>query len=149
MTRSFRLLLAFCTLALAASLAPAQTACERSAGAPDWLPCGPDRVLSAEELRTWLVRPNQPTRMALTGGGSGRKFNLVMHPDSRLDMRVGNGTNFGREWKLVENKLCLRIYGGWKGEFNCGPIELKDGRAWWLDPDDNSRNPIDALAFGS
>ncbi|GAB3659241.1 hypothetical protein GCM10028813_35260 [Ramlibacter alkalitolerans] len=115
-----------------------------------WPPCGPDRVLGESEIRTGLIRPGEPTRIDLTGGVSGRKFVLVLRPDSKLDMSAGGGGYFGRDWKLEDGKLCLRLYQNiWRGQYNCGDLEVKDGRLYWLDKIDASRNLITAVSVGS
>lgn len=147
--RAAALLLAAWTLALPAwSQTP--PACEPAAGAPAWLPCGPDRVLSEADFETYLFKPGQTTQMEMTGGTSGRTFVLQMRPGGKLELSVKGATNFGRDWKLEGNKFCMRAYQGvWNGQFNCGGFEVAQGKLFWLDGSDNSRNPINSVVFST
>jgi hypothetical protein len=134
-------------LAASSFAASAQSSCSPPAGAPSWMPCGPDRALDEAEIRGALFRAGEVTTIHLTGGTSGRKFVLALQPDGKLDMGVAGGANFGRDWKLEGGKLCLRAWQNvWRGQFNCGAVELKESRLSWVEPD--SRNPIDEVKFG-
>jgi hypothetical protein len=134
-----------CLFALAASAqgTPAP-AC-----APGWPPCGADRVLSEDEIRAHLFKAGEVTQMQMKGGTSGRLFKLGFRAEGKLDMAVGNGTNFGRDWKLEGGKLCLRAYQNvWNGQFNCGDVEVKEGKVFWVEVlGDGSRNLIESVSF--
>jgi hypothetical protein len=138
-----RLSLAF-LLCLAGAVAQAQP--DARCGAA---PCGPDRVLSGDEIQAALTRPGEATQLTLTGGTSGRKFALALRPGGKLDMRREAGMDFGRDWKIEDGRLCLRAYQNvWRGQFNCGTVEAKDGQLFWVETlDGGSRNPIDSVTF--
>ena len=112
-------------------------------------PTGADRMLDEAETKAALVKPGEVTRIGMTGGTSGRKFTMLLKPDGALDMRVGTGQNFGRDWKIEGNKFCIRAYAGAPNANTpiCGGLELKDGKVYWVEDRDGSRNPFDAIAF--
>lgn len=136
-----------CTLTMV--LACGQAAAQDAQACPGaWPPCGADRVFAAQELAQRLLHPAEVTRIDMTGGTSGRKFVLLLRPEGKLEMTMGGGGNFGRDWKLEDNKLCLRAYRNvWGGQFNCGVLEVQGGAASWHEAVDGSRNRIDAVSF--
>ncbi len=122
--------------------------CVRQAGAPAWLPCGPDRTLSDAEVSGLLVKDKQVTKLDMTGGSSGRKFFINLHPGGKLELGVVGATNFGRDWKTEGGKLCLRAYQNvWQGQFNCGTFAIADGKLFWVEVADNSKNPITGVSY--
>ena len=130
--------------ALACGHASAQDAQACPAG---WPPCGPDRVLDAQEIGRHLLRAGEGTRIEMTGGTSGRRFVLLLRPDGKLDLSAASG-NVGRDWKLEDGKLCLRAYQNvWGGQFNCGTVQVQGGTAFWVEPAGGSRNRIDKVSF--
>jgi hypothetical protein len=137
------------TLLLLLALAGSQAALAQSTCPAGWPPCGADRVLNEAEIRAHLFKPGEVTRIQMTGGTSGRKFQLGLRPDAKLDLSREGGPNFGRDWKLEGDRLCLRAYQNvWGGQFNCGAVELKDGKVLWVETmGDGSRNPLDAVEF--
>ena len=50
--------------------ASASAPCVAPSGAPQWLPCGPDRILTEEEAKAHFVKEGQVTKVLLTGGQS-------------------------------------------------------------------------------
>lgn len=121
---------------------------DAAACAGAWPVCGPNRVLDEAEIRNSLFRSGQATRIDMTGGTSGRAFVMVLKPDSRLDVTSSGTGNFGREWTLDNGKLCLRLSQNlWQGQFNCGHLEIREGKLYWRDNMDASDNLITAVSF--
>ena len=118
--------------------------CQRPAGVPAWMPCGPDRILSEQELRAVLLDPSRPTRVAMTGGGPARRqYALELLPGGKLALQVGDGANIGRDWKVDTGSLCLRAYQSlWAGAWNCGEVFVQEGGLYWLDEHGGFRNVI-------
>ena len=110
---------------------------------------GPDRTLDAQDVKSALTRSGEVTRIAMTGGTSGRKFTMLLKPDNRLNMNIGGGRDFGRDWKIDGAKFCLRVYDGTpnQNDFKCGTIDLKEARLFWVEDSDSSRNALDSITF--
>jgi hypothetical protein len=122
----------------------ALTCCSAFAQAPAWLPPGPDRVLTEAELLEVFIRPGRKTRIVMTGGATGRKYEIELQPSGELQLAIAGGANIGRDWKVDTGALCLRAYQNqWAGVWNCGSMELQDGRLYWIDEHGNQRNVID------
>ena len=118
--------------------------CPVQPGVPAWMPCGIDRTLEDAELRAVFLRPGRPTRITMTGGGPARQqYEFDLLPDGKLSMKVGDGSNIGRDWKLDTGALCLRAYQNvWAGAWNCGSVFLQQGRLYWQDEHGGLRNVI-------
>ena len=118
--------------------------CPPQPGVPAWMPCGIDRTLEEAELRSVLLRPGQPTRITMVGGGPARpRYEFDLLPDGKLAMKIGEGSNIGRDWKVDTGALCLRAYQNvWAGAWNCGTVFLQQGRLYWQDEHGGHRNVI-------
>ena len=120
-------------------------ACEKAAGAPDWLPCGPDRVLNGAELKQYIVKDGSITRMKIKGGDSGRMFFINFQSDGNMEAGLLDGPNIGKSWALQGEKVCRNYYRFFNGP-QCSSYELKAGILYQIDAD-GSRNPVTAMEF--
>lgn len=128
------------------SFALAQGApCERNPSSPAWLPCGPDRVLTAEDLKQFVLKPDAVTRMQVKGGTSGRQFFANFHPDGKMEAGMSGGANIGRTWTFEGDKVCRNYSQVYRGP-QCGTFELRDGTLFLVDAD-ASRNPVTDMKF--
>jgi len=118
--------------------------CQPAPGAPEWMPCGIDRTLLEEELRSVLLKAGRTTRLAILGGGPSRpRYNIELQPDGKLELKIGEGSNIGRDWKVDTGALCMRAYQNlWAGAWNCGTVFLQQGKLYWQDEHGNFRNQI-------
>jgi hypothetical protein len=114
--------------------APPAAACDRSASAPQWLPCGPDRMLSESDLKTYVIKEGMVTKMVLISGTNGKPFYATFHPDGKLESGFVGGGDFGKSWTMEGNKICRSYYQFFRGP-QCGPFELKEGKLYMVDPD--------------
>jgi hypothetical protein len=143
--------LLMCSGAMAQATAPppaADAACEKKADAPQWLPCGPDRMLSATDLVTYLFKPGKTAKMLVTGVPSGRKLRADFYPGGKFEAGIAGGTNIGKEWKLEGAKLCRAYVGAQfgNGKFDCGNFELSAGNLFLIDGDGN-KSPVTMIDF--
>ena len=125
----------------AAAAAPAP--CVAPAGAPQWLPCGPDRVLTEAEARAHFFKDGQVTKMLLTGGTSGRKFYANFKPGGKLDAGLEGGTNNGKSWKFVDGRLCRDYYRF--SVIHCSVFEVAGGALYLVQ--DGSKDPVTSVEF--
>ena len=123
--------------------APA-AACEARTGAPQWLPCGPDRVFTEAEVKSLLIKEDAITKMVVTSGKSGKRFFIHFKPGGKLDSGPDGGTNFGKSWKFKGNQVCRDYYR--IAQVDCGVFELQ-GSTLYLVDDDGARSPVNALEF--
>jgi len=123
--------------------APA-AACEARTGAPQWLPCGPDRVFTEAEVKSLLIKEDAITKMVVTSGKSGKRFFIHFKPGGKLDSGPDGGTNFGKSWKFKGNQVCRDYYR--ITQVDCGVFELQ-GSTLYLVDDDGARSPVNALEF--
>lgn len=141
--------LVVCALAhLSASAQTSAESCTRAPSAPDWLPCGPDRILSEADLKAYIFKPNQAVKMLVTGVPSGRKFRVDFYPGGKFEAGLTGGPNIGKEWKLDGAKLCRAYYGAQfgNGRFDCGPFELAENVLYLVDGEGN-KSPVTSLEF--
>jgi hypothetical protein len=135
-----------CQPAAAAAPAPAPTAeCERPAGAPSWLPCGPDRVLNEADLKQYILKDGWTTRTQVKGGDSGKMYFMNLLPDGGMEAGMLGGQNIGKSWTLQGGKMCRNYYRVFTGP-QCNTFELKAGVLYLVDAD-SSRNPLTAMEF--
>jgi hypothetical protein len=125
-----------------ASIAPA---CERSPNAPQWLPCGPDRILNESDLKTYVVKDGLVTKMLITGGTSGKAYFVNFHPDGKLESGYKGAADIGKSWTLNGGNICRTYYTVYRGP-QCGPFELKGGTLYLVDPD-QVRSAVTAVEF--
>lgn len=123
---------------------PAPAACEARAGAPQWLPCGPDRVLTEAEIKSMLIKDDAVTKMLVTSGKSGKRFFVHFRPGGKLESGPEGGANFGKSWKFNGNQVCRDYYR--IAQVDCGTFELQ-GTTLYLSDDDGSRSPVNTLEF--
>ena len=123
---------------------PAPVSCEARAGAPQWLPCGPDRVFSEAEVKSQLIKEDAISKMVVTSGKSGKRFFVHFKPAGKLDSGPEGGTNFGKSWKFKGNQVCRDYYR--ITQVDCGVFELQ-GSTLYLVDDDGARSPVNALEF--
>ena len=126
----------------AATAAPA--ACDTRPGAPPWLPCGPDRVLTMAEVQALLIKPDTVTQIVMTGARTGYQFFLHFKPGGRLDAGRVGATNFGKSWRFEGDKLCRDYYR--IQDVHCGTFELQGNALYMLD-DDGNKNPVHSVVF--
>ena len=131
-------------LAQDASKDAAPASCEARAGAPQWLPCGPDRVFSEAEVKSQLIKEDAITKMVVTSGKSGKRFFVHFKPGGKLDSGPEGGTNFGKSWKFKGNQVCRDYYR--ITQVDCGVFELQ-GTTLYLVDDDGARSPVNAFEF--
>ena len=123
--------------------APA-AACEARPGAPQWLPCGPDRVLSEAEVRAHIVKDGMVTKIVGTSAKSGKRYFINIKPGGKLDTGLEGGVNIGKSWKFSNGKLCRDYYR--ITDVHCGVFELA-GTALYLVDDGDPRSPINSIEF--
>ena len=123
---------------------PAPVSCEARAGAPQWLPCGPDRVFSEAEVKSQLIKEDAISKMVVTSGKSGKRFFVHFKPAGKLDSGPEGGTNFGKSWKFKGNQVCRDYYR--ITDVHCGVFELA-GTALFLVDDGDPRSPINSIEF--
>lgn len=128
--------------ALTAASAPAP--CAAAAGAPQWLPCGPDRVLTEAEAKAHFFKEGQVTKVLIVGGKSGRKFFAHFKPGGKLDSGLEGGTNNGKSWKFVDGRLCRDYYRF--SDVHCSTFEVADGKLYFRNPDE-TRDVITSVDF--
>lgn len=124
--------------------ASASAPCVAPSGAPQWLPCGPDRILTEEEAKAHFVKEGQVTKVLLTGGQSGRKFFANFKPGGKLDAGLEGGTNNGKSWKFVDGRLCRDYYRF--SVVHCSALEVADGKLYFLNLD-GTRDTITSVEF--
>jgi hypothetical protein len=143
-------ILALASLWAGAQSQPTATAqtqtCERPSNSPSWLPCGPDRVLTEEDLNTYLFKADRTTKMLVTGVPSGRKLRADFYPKGKFEGGIVGGSNIGKAWKFEGAKVCRSYYGHHfgDGKFNCGNFELKAGILYLID-DEGNKSPVTSM----
>jgi len=124
--------------------AAAAAPCVAPAGAPQWLPCGPDRILTESEARAHFFKEGQVTKLLLTGGQSGRKFFANFKPGGKLDSGLEGGTNNGKSWKFVDGRLCRDYYRF--SAVHCSAFEVAGGALYFVNPD-GSKDSVTSVEF--
>ena len=144
------LLLATCLAPLVASAQDAvkdnaaAAACEARPGLPQWLPCGPDRVLGEAEARALLFKDGMVTKLVYTSGKSGKKFFANFKPGGKLDSGPEGGHNVGKSWKFKGDQVCRDYYQN--SVVHCGAFELQ-GTSLYLVGDDGNRSLVNSVEF--
>lgn len=153
--------LALCTSALLApalaaaqdtkdttATAPAATACEPRPGAPAWLPCGPDRTLTEDEVRTLLLKEKDGVAAKMTGtsGTSGKDFFINFYPGGKLETGQVGGRNWGKGWKFEGGKLCRDYYAPATGR-HCGVFEVSGGSLYLFDDGDAKKSRLSLIEY--
>ena len=131
-----------------ATASPTTQVCVKQADAPEWFPCGPDRVLSEIDLNTYLFKPALATKMLMTpiaGKYAGKNLRLVFHPDGKFEAGIVNANgsfgNIGKQWKLEGDNLC-RTYT--TGDNQCNKFEISAGKVYWVT---SAKHPVDSIEF--
>jgi len=143
-------LLASCLAPLAASAQdavkdnPAPATCETRPGAPQWLPCGPDRVFTEAEAKAQFFKDGMVTKLLYTSGRSGKKFFAHFKPGGKLDSGPEGGHNVGKSWRFKGNHVCRDYYQN--SDIHCAVFELQ-GTSLYLVSEDGTRSLVNSLEF--
>lgn len=143
-------LLVSCLVPLAASAQdpvkdnPAPVYCESRPGAPQWLPCGPDRVFTEAEARAQFFRDGMVTKLVYTGGRTGKKFFAHFKPGGKLDSGPEGGHNVGKSWRFKGDHICRDYYRN--SDVHCAAFELQ-GTNLYLVGEDGTRSLVNSLEF--
>lgn len=130
------------------AVAPASASpCEARPGAPAWLPCGPDRTLSEEEVRKLILKEHESVvaKVFTTSGSSGKKFFAHFKPGGKLDAGPLGSHNVGKSWKFEGGKLCRDYYAG--NDRHCGVFELSGMNLYFGDPSATTKNVVTAIEY--
>jgi hypothetical protein len=116
------------------------------------MPCGSDRILSEADLKTFVIKPDNVTKVLLTqvsGSRAGKQILLGFYPGGKFEAGIVNsGGNIGKEWKLEGNELCSSYTGveNGNGTFQCRKFELTSGKLYVVGTS-GSRNPVHSIEF--
>lgn len=131
----------------AATPSPAAV-CEARAGAPAWVPCGPDRTLTEDEVRNLVLKEKDGTVVKITGtsGTSGKNFFINLLPGGKLESGLVGGRNWGKSWKFEGGKLCRDYYAP-STDRHCGVFEVSGGNLYLFDAGDVKKSHLMAIEY--
>lgn len=132
----------------AAAPAASAAACTPTPGAPAWLPCGPDRTLTEDEVRTLVLKEKEGLAAKMTGtsGTSGKDFFINFYPGGKLETGQVGGRNWGKGWKFEGGKLCRDYYAPATGR-HCGVFEVSGGSLYLFDDGDAKKSRLSAIEY--